>query len=288
MLNTLRHYQVPDGASVKVSLKEAHTSLSTQLSLKDDKNFSAKYFHLINPNIVHDTKRLPERKRLELKEVCLTKLMPTKVAIHSFVENLFRTIWGTANSRVPPAVKYFFDFLDTQAENKKITNPHVLHIWKNNSLPLRFWVKILKNPQFVFDMEMTPHLDSCLSVIAQAFMDSFSLAEHQLGKDAPISKLLYAKDILQYKQEVKAYYKQVRDMPCIAFLEFKDFLQEKSKIHENEFNESAALREIYKYMQRYFTEIQEKLQQNGASRRLMAQLQQVKDLSTLHRSVALV
>lgn len=51
------------------------------------------------------------------------------------------------------------------------------------SLPLRFWVNILKNPDFVFsDMEKTPHLDSCLSVIAQAFMDSFSLAEQNLGK----------------------------------------------------------------------------------------------------------
>lgn len=53
------------------------------------------------------------------------------------------------------------------------------------SLPLRFWVNILKNPQFVFDMEKTPPLDGCLSVIAQAFMDSFSLAEKQLGKVGP-------------------------------------------------------------------------------------------------------
>lgn len=50
------------------------------------------------------------------------------------------------------------------------------------SLPLRFWVNIIKNPQFVFDMLKTPNLDGCLSVIAQAFMDSFSLSETQLGK----------------------------------------------------------------------------------------------------------
>ena len=54
----------------------------------------------------------------------------------------------------------------------------VLHL---PSLPLRFWVNILKNPQFVFDLEKTPILDGCLSVIAQAFMDSFSLTEQQLG-----------------------------------------------------------------------------------------------------------
>lgn len=48
-------------------------------------------------------------------------------------------------------------------------------------MPLRFWVNIIKNPQFVFDMEKSPNLDGCLSVIAQAFMDSFSLSETQLG-----------------------------------------------------------------------------------------------------------
>ncbi|KAK6314874.1 hypothetical protein J4Q44_G00144030 [Coregonus suidteri] len=64
----------------------------------------------------------------------------------------------------------------------------------------------------------------------------------QLGeKHDPTNKLLYAKDIAQYKQEVRAYYKQVRDQPPISSAEFKEFLHKESKKHENEFNESAAL-----------------------------------------------
>uniref|UniRef100_A0A8C3AQI0 Plexin cytoplasmic RasGAP domain-containing protein n=1 Tax=Cyclopterus lumpus TaxID=8103 RepID=A0A8C3AQI0_CYCLU len=238
----------------------------------------------------------PERKKLKLKEVHLTKLLSTKargtkiagnditlfslsqVAVHSFVENLFRSIWGMPHSRAPQTVKYFFDFLDTQADIIKITDPDVLHIWKTNSLPLRFWVNILKNPQFVFDMEKTPQLDSCLTVIAQAFMDSFSLSETQLGKHAPTNKLLYAKDIPKFKQEVKDYYKQIRDQSPITESEFKEFLQEESKKHENEFNESAALRELYKFIQRYFTEIKDKLDQNGAPSELTEQLHHVKNL----------
>lgn len=51
------------------------------------------------------------------------------MAVHSFVENLFRSIWGT---KVPHAIKYFFDFLDRQAEAMRITDPDVLHIWKTN------------------------------------------------------------------------------------------------------------------------------------------------------------
>ncbi|XP_045555769.1 plexin-C1 isoform X5 [Salmo salar] len=277
MLNTLKHYKVPDGASIKV-LSKTHPILSPQSSLKDDQNYSTKYFHLIDPDIDQDQRKNPERKKLKLKEVYLTKLLSTKVAVHSFVENLFRTIWGTPNLKAPPAIKYFFDFLDAQGESKRISDPDVLHIWKTNSLPLRFWVNILKNPQFVFDMEKTPPLDGCLSVIAQAFMDSFSLAEKQLGKHDPTNKLLYAKDISKYKQEVRAYYKQVRDQPPINSSEFKEFLHEESKKHENEFNESAALWELYKYMQRYFDEIKLKLDQNGAPMELKEQLQHVKSL----------
>jgi hypothetical protein len=52
----------------------------------------------------------------------------------------------------------------------------------SHSLPLRFWVNILKNPQFVFDIEKTDHIDACLSVIAQAFIDACSISDLQLGK----------------------------------------------------------------------------------------------------------
>lgn len=58
------------------------------------------------------------------------------------------------------------------------------------SLPLRFWVNILKNPQFVFDIDKTDHIDACLSVIAQAFIDACSLSDLQLGKVGPARLLL--------------------------------------------------------------------------------------------------
>ncbi|KAF3814571.1 hypothetical protein GH733_017729 [Mirounga leonina] len=174
-------------------------------------------------------KRHRGKHKFKVKEMYLTKLLSTKVAIHSVLEKLFRSIWSLPNSKAPFAIKYFFDFLDAQAENKKITDPDVVHIWKTNSLPLRFWVNILKNPQFVFDIKKTPHIDGCLSVIAQAFMDAFSLTEQQLGKEAPTNKLLYAKDIPTYKEEVKSYYKAIRDLPPLSSSEMEEFLTQESK-----------------------------------------------------------
>lgn len=64
--------------------------------------------------------------------VALLIFFTFQVAIHSVVENLFRSIWSLPNNKAPVAIKYFFDFLDAQAESKKITDPDVVHIWKTN------------------------------------------------------------------------------------------------------------------------------------------------------------
>ena len=64
------------------------------------------------------------------------------------------------------AVKYLLDFLDESAEAAQITERDVVHTWKNNALALRFWVNMMKNPEFVFDVNKSHTVDACLSVIA--------------------------------------------------------------------------------------------------------------------------
>ena len=63
-----------------------------------------------------------------------------------------------------------------------ILDTEVVTAWKSNSLPLRFWVNFIKNPDFLLDIQKTPVLDSCLSVIAQTLMDACSTSDHRLGK----------------------------------------------------------------------------------------------------------
>ncbi|XP_008574797.1 PREDICTED: plexin-C1, partial [Galeopterus variegatus] len=273
-LNTIGHYEISNGSTIKVFKKIANFT--------SDVEYSDDHCHLILPDseAFQDVqgKRHRGKHKFKVKEMYLTKLLSTKVAIHSVLEKLFRSIWSLPNSKAPFAIKYFFDFLDAQAENKKITDPDVVHIWKTNSLPLRFWVNILKNPQFVFDIKKTPHIDGCLSVIAQAFMDAFSLTEQQLGKEAPTNKLLYAKDIPTYKEEVKSYYKAIRDLPPLSSSEMEEFLTQESKKHENEFNEEVALTEIYKYIVKYFDEILNKLERERGLEEAQKQLLHVKVL----------
>ncbi|XP_069620450.1 plexin-C1 [Ranitomeya imitator] len=272
-LNTIKHYEINNGATMKLLVKKnGH--------LPDIEYSKDQYCHLEMPESEENEPQNTENKgkhKFKVKEIYLTKLLSTKVAVHSAVEMLFKSIWTVPHNKPPVAIKYFFDFLDTQAEIKKITDPDVVHIWKTNSLPLRFWINLLKNPQFVLDIKKSVLLDICLSVIAQAFMDGFSLTEHQLGKSAPTNKLLYAKDIPLFKEAVKAYYKEIRDAPMLSSTELTDFLVSESKKHEYEFKEDVALKELFKYIEKYFDVIISTLEKETGFDSELRQLQQLKN-----------
>ncbi|POI25965.1 hypothetical protein CIB84_010284 [Bambusicola thoracicus] len=160
-----------------------------------------------------------------------------------------------------------FDFLDEQADKHGIHDTDVRHTWKSNCLPLRFWVNVIKNPQFVFDIHKGSITDACLSVVAQTFMDSCSTSEHRLGKDSPSNKLLYAKDIPSYKSWVERYYADIAKLPAISDQDMNAYLAEQSRLHSAEFNMLSALNEIYSYVSKYSEELIGALEQDEQARR---------------------
>ncbi|CAJ1084926.1 plexin-D1 [Xyrichtys novacula] len=265
-LNTVFHYQIPEGASLAMSMKDKKENTLGRVKDLD----TEKYVHLVLP---HDelmenkrSHRQSHRKKV-LPEIYLTRLLSTKGTLQKFLDDLFQAILSIPPDRPPLAVKYFFDFLEEQADKRGITDPDTLHIWKTNSLPLRFWVNILKNPQFVFDIDKTDHMDACLSVIAQAFIDACSISDLQLGKDSPTNKLLYAKEIPEYKKRVQCYYQQIQEMAPLSEQEMNAHLAEESRKYRNEFNTNLALMEIYKYAKRYRNQVVSALESNPTARR---------------------
>ncbi|XP_048252946.1 plexin-A2-like isoform X3 [Haliotis rufescens] len=282
-LNTLNHYQVPDGAYVAIVPKQdsvynssiisdksnkfdqmpfnrsppmSRTVISPQSVTVDFDNNGVKFYHLVRH---HDTDAQKEGDRGSkmVTEIYLPRLLVTKGTLQQFVDDLFERIFSTAHrgSALPLAIKYMFDFLDDQALLHNIQEHETVHTWKSNSLPLRFWVNVIKNPNFVFDIYKSPIVDSCLTVVGQTFMDSCSVSEHRLGKDSPSSKLLYAKDIPKYKKWVERYYQDIKMMPAISDQDMTAMLTEESRLHQGEFNTNAALMELYKYIQKYYEEI---------------------------------
>ena len=159
-------------------------------------------------------------------------------------------------SVLPHSVKWLFDFFDDVAVERGIIDPEVVTSWKSNSLPLRFWVNFIKNPDFILNVYKSPTVDSCLSVVAQTFMDACSTSEHRLGKDSPSNKLLFAKDMIQYRSLVRSFYQSVREMPRVSEHAMSQHLQQLSLAHLGKLDIMPALRELFHtYVLRYYPQI---------------------------------
>ncbi|KAK6308309.1 hypothetical protein J4Q44_G00215800 [Coregonus suidteri] len=296
-LNTLMHYQVSDRCVVALVPKQtssynipplasiSRTSISRYDSsfrytgspdslrsrapmITPDLESGVKVWHLVK-NHEHGDQKEGDRGSKMVSEIYLTRLLATKGTLQKFVDDLFETLFSTVHrgSALPLAIKYMFDFLDEQADKHGIHDQDVRHTWKSNCLPLRFWVNVIKNPQFVFDIHKSSITDACLSVVAQTFMDSCSTSEHRLGKDSPSNKLLYAKDIPNYKSWVERYYADINRLPAISDQDMNAYLAEQARLHSTEFNMLSALNEIYSYVSKYSEEITMALEQDEQARK---------------------
>ncbi|CAL8402039.1 unnamed protein product, partial [Arctogadus glacialis] len=246
--------------------------------LTPDMESGVKVWHLVK-NHDHGDQKEGERGSKMVSEIYLTRLLATKGTLQKFVDDLFESLFSTTcrGTALPLAIKYMFDFLDEQADKHGIHDVDVRHTWKSNCLPLRFWVNVIKNPQFVFDIHKSSITDACLSVVAQTFMDSCSTSEHRLGKDSPSTKLLYAKDIPHYKNWVERYYADISRLPAISDQDMNAYLAEQARLHSQEFNVLSALHEIYAYISKYSQEITEALEQDeqAQKQKLAYKLEQI-------------
>uniref|UniRef100_A0A8C1TVJ7 Plexin b2a n=1 Tax=Cyprinus carpio TaxID=7962 RepID=A0A8C1TVJ7_CYPCA len=283
-INTLAHYNVRDGATLVLS-RVLHTQQSFDQNQDNHEERNAlleddKVFHLVRPADELDevkSKRGSMKDKGTTKaitEIYLTRLLSMKGTLQQFVDDFFRSVLSSGTV-VPPAVKYFFDFLDEQAQKHDNVDDETIHIWKTNSLPLRFWVNILKNPHFIFDVHVTEVVDASLSVIAQTFMDACTKTEHKLTRESPSNKLLYAKEISTYKKMVDDYYKGIRQMVPVSDQDMNTHLAEVSRV--NTLNTQVALHQLYQYASKYYDGIISSLEDDPAaqSKQLTLRLQQI-------------
>ncbi|KAM6937193.1 plexin-B2b [Xenentodon cancila] len=284
-INTLAHYNVRDNATLVLS-RVRHTQQNYDQNQENHEERNAlleddKVFHLVRPADELDelkSKRGSIKDKSMTKaitEIYLTRLLSVKGTLQQFVDDFFRSVL-CSGAVVPPAVKYFFDFLDEQALKHNV-DEETIHIWKTNSLPLRFWVNILKNPHFIFDVHVSEVVDASLSVIAQTFMDACTKSEHKLSRDSPSNKLLYAKEISTYKKMVDDYYKGIRQMVPVSDQDMNTHLAEVSRSHTDKLYTHVALHQLYQYASKYYDGIIASLDEDptAQSKQLTLRLQQI-------------
>ncbi len=87
-----------------------------------------------------------EKAQKTIPEVFLTRLLSTKGTIKKFIDDFFRTILSTEVCDFPLPVKWLFDIFDESLRAGYLEDPDVVHAWKSNSLPLRFWINLVSDP----------------------------------------------------------------------------------------------------------------------------------------------
>jgi len=243
------------------------------------------------------TDRLTVKSNKTIPEVYLTRLLSTKGTIKKFIDDFFITILsvddvsggggqappssphsptcasasaaaadGGSNGNnycdFPPAVKWLFDLFDESLRAGLVDDPSIVHCWKSNSVPLRFWINLIKNPDFVFDVEKTPATDLNLSIVAQTLMSACLTSaagaddlKVSLNKESPSHKLLFARDIVHYRHRISDFYDRVATLPTVTDQELHCYMNRLSQMHDGEFNQMAALKEIFLYVSQYYHEL---------------------------------
>ncbi|VDI64036.1 plexin A [Mytilus galloprovincialis] len=255
-LNMLKDYKLQNGADVVLSQYQKCRPLprppnkcynpEAVPSTSADREISTQYWHLV---------KQPDAQTKGISsEEYHSRLLATKDTLKQYIDDFIKTVL-TASQNMPPAIKYLFDFLDDAAKQNSITDPEVGYTWKCNSLLLRFWVNVIKNPDFVFDIHKTNIVDSCMSVVAQCFMDSFSTSDQNLSKNSPSNKL-FAKDIPEFKKSISKYLNEIQRMPAVSDQDLNAYLAEVSRMSTAHFTKDNALLELFSYVQKYSNELE--------------------------------
>lgn len=263
-VNTLEHYGVKESAYMSLTHRFSYAANNKSMygglydltpSLITSHGGTLKkvsVYHLVRPaQDCSRGKKFDRSHRATIPEIFLTRLLSTKGIVQKYVDELFASILHV-DQTLPPSIKWLLDLFDEAARVHGVVNPdQVAQAWKSNSLPLRFWVNFIKNPDFLLDVHKTPAVDACLTVVAQTFMDACSNSERRLGKDSPSSKLLFAKDLSGYRARVQCFFSEVSALPTISDQVLSAHMKQLSANYANQFNVMAAVRELYQYAERY-------------------------------------
>lgn len=213
---------------------------------------------------------------MAIPEIYLTRLLSMKGTLQKFVEDALGAVLSVGRP-VPVCVKFLFDLLDELAARLGVSDPATLHLWKSNSLLLRFWVTIVRNPQLLFDVRVPDNVEAALGVIGQTLIDACTAGEHSVGRDSPVNKLLYAREIPRYKERVETFYAEVGQAPPATYQEMNSALTQLSGKYPADLSCLAALQELYGYINKYYDQIVGALEEDavGQKMQLACRLQQI-------------
>ncbi|XP_072025086.1 plexin-A2-like [Amphiura filiformis] len=243
-------YQIEDGVQIWHLVKEQEGTPDDLPSSRKSKDKAA---------------TIAARSKKHIREINFPRLLSTKGTVQEYVDEMFGAILNTQD--VPLGIKYIFDFFDSQAKRYDVMDGDVLHKWKSNTLPLRFWQNIITHPNYIFDVRQSQCVEASLRVVSQAFFDAFSTSDHKLGKNAPFNKLLYNREMPKYREMVDTYYSSVSVMDAVSKRSLDGELTNICQKFTGLFSRLSTLSKLYQMTKRYKSQLEEALEEDEQCQR---------------------
>jgi len=303
-LNTLQHYHVLDGSRMALLYKfspdaeqeDQEDPYMNQRSPSDVEitippnvqliqSVSSTSASMENLRQWHLVKSLEEEdaheKGIKLKDIGksshITNLMHTKLVLQDNVKEVFDSVLD--HERVPLVVHYLFGVLEDLADENGV-EPDTLLCWKSESYAMRVWATLLVRPEFLFDVQKAKHVEPCLNVIKQVFIDCFHATK--ISKDSSLQKLLFAQEVPHYQKRTEQFYKALANKAAITDTDFWSEMSHLSalQVEQLKFSKPAALQKLYKFVHQYVDEIIEDLDEGDETSglRFGAQLDEIVQL----------
>lgn len=213
-------------------------------------------WHLVKNIEEEDSHEKPSKLKDIGKTSHITNLMHTKLVLQDNIKEVFDSVLN--HETVPLVVHYLFGVLENLA-NKNSVEPDTLLCWKSESYAMRVWATLLVRPEFLFDIQKARHVEPCLNVIKQVFIDCFHSTK--ISKDSSLQKLLFAQEVPHYQKKTEQFYKALGNKAAITDADFWSEMSRLSLLQQEhlKFSKSAALVKLYRFVNQYVEEIIEDL-----------------------------
>ncbi|VDI79558.1 plexin A [Mytilus galloprovincialis] len=291
-LNTLKHYMVKNGSVMALMYKESsdpddiYVNQGGTIAADDIEDMenqhvqgmvptSTDHVKLLMPETAADNQdlkwhlsNLPDEeksnKEHEIGEIFLNRLFHTKLILRDYIEACFEGITDSQSLSIP--VRYFLCMIDKQGKEVGVDGD-ILQSWKSECYATRVWASLIAKPQILFDVNVPSHVEPCMDILKQVFIDSFTQCPQHVTKDASTQKLLFCKDIPEYRKNVNSFFIKVEAVNDQEFWKAMDEISSE-QTKEMKFSRQATLHQLYKFIAKYKDEIIEDFQEKDETKDL--------------------
>ncbi|CAG2246637.1 PLXNB [Mytilus edulis] len=126
---------------------------------------------------------------------------------------------------------------------------------KNECYGTRVWAPLIGKPNILFDVNVPGHVEPCLDILRQVFVESFTQTAHKVNKESPPQKLLFHKDIPRYRKLIDPFFIRVE---AVTDKEFWSEIDEISNTQRSElkFSRQSTIHQLYNlFIRKYKSEI---------------------------------